>query len=155
MGWTQMWAICRHSNTVWCRPVRANGFTLIELLVVLFLVGLLTAVVLPGMERMARSSQHKTERDAIIGRMGELGYEAFLTGKAIVLTGSPMGASAVSANYPVELPQGWHLSVAHPVVYGFNGICGGGEVVLLAPDQTQERFALKPPLCKVEGRVAD
>jgi len=60
-------------------PVR--GFTLIELLVVLFIVGMLTAVVFPSMERMARTSQLKTERDAILGRLGELGYEAYLSGK--------------------------------------------------------------------------
>jgi type II secretory pathway pseudopilin PulG len=128
---------------------------LIELLVVLFLVGLLTAVVLPGMERMARSAQHKAERDTIIGRLEELGYEAFLTGKAIALTSSPSGASAVSANYPIKVPEGWRLSVASPVVYGFNGICSGGQVVLLAPDQTQENLVLRPPLCKVEARVAN
>lgn len=150
-----MWAIYRYSNVVWRQPVRAKGFTLIELLVVLFLVGLLTSVVLPGMERMARSSQHKTERDAIIGRLEELGYEAFLTGRAIALTSSPIGVSAVNANYPIKLPEGWRLSVAKPVVYAFNGICGGGEVVLLAPDQTQENLVLKPPLCKVEDRVAN
>ena len=149
-----MWAICRHSNAVWCERVRARGFTLIELLVVLFLVGLLTAVVLPGMERMMRSAQHKTERDAIIGRLEELGYEAFLTGKAIALSSSPTGASAAGANYPIKMPEGWRLSVASPVVYGFNGICGGGEVVLIAPDQTQEKFALRAPLCKVENRVS-
>ncbi len=153
----QMWDICRYSNAGWRQPVHTNswalGFTLIELLVVLFLVGLLTSVVLPGMERMARSAQYKTERDAIIGRLEELGYEAFLTGKAIALASSPVGLSAVGASYPIRMPEGWRLSVASPVIYGFNGICGGGQVVLFAPDQTQERFVLRPPLCKVETGV--
>jgi len=135
--------------------MRAGGFTLIELLVVLFLVGLLTSVVLPGMERMARSAQYKTERDTIIGRLGELGYEAYLTGKAISLTSSPTGVSAVGASYPIAMPEGWRLSVTDPVVYGFNGICGGGEVVLIAPDQAQEKFVLRAPLCKVEDRAAN
>src|SRR3972149_7371846 len=125
-------------------PVR--GFTLIELLVVLFLVGLLTAVVLPSVERMARSSQLKTERDAIVGRLGELGYEAFLSGKSITLSSS---ASGVRAAYPIDMPEGWQLRVKRPVVFLFNGICGGGEITLIAPDNVMEKFDLVPPACKV------
>lgn len=125
-------------------PVR--GFTLIELLVVLFLVGLLTAVVIPSMERMARSSQLKTERDAIAGRLGELGYEAFLSGKSITLSSS---SSAVRGSYPIDLPAGWELRVTRPVTFAFNGICGGGKVTLIAPDGVQEALDLVPPACEV------
>ena len=124
----------------------ARGFTLIELLVVLCLIGLLTAVVLPSMERMVRKSQLKTERDSIAGRLGELGYEAFLSGKSIVLSGS---LSAVRTTYPIDLPEGWELRVARPIVFAFNGICAGGEVTLIAPDNYSERFNLVPPSCEV------
>lgn len=126
--------------------MQVRGFTLIELLVVLFLVGLLTAVVIPSMERMARSSQLKTERDAIAGRLGELGYEAFLSGKSITLSNS---TSAVRVGYPIDLPEGWEVRVTRPVVYAFNGICGGGEVTLIAPDKVSEKFDLVPPSCEV------
>ncbi len=123
-----------------------RGFTLIEMLVVLFLVGLLTAVVFPSMERMARSHQLKTERDAILGRLGELGYEAFLSGKSITLSGS---TSAVRVGYPIDLPEGWELRVNRPIEFRFNGICGGGEVALIAPDNLSEKFVLVPPSCEV------
>ena len=128
--------------------MRVRGFTLIELLVVLFLIGLLTAVVLPSVERMARSSQLKTEHDAIVGRLGELGYEAFLSGRSIVLSGS---LSAVRATYPIDLPEGWELRVARPVVFAFNGICGGGEVILIAPNNSSEKFDLVPPSCELRS----
>ena len=127
-------------------PVR--GFTLIELLVVLFLVGLLTAVVFPSMERMARSSQLKAERDAIVGRLGELGYEAFMQGKSVTLSSS---SSAVLASYPIVLPEGWELRVTRPIVFLFNGICAGGEVTLIAPDKVSERLDLAPPSCEVRS----
>lgn len=123
-----------------------RGFTLIEMLVVLLVLGLLTAAVFPSMERMARSSQLKTERDAIVGRLGELGYEAYLSGKSIVLSDS---LSAVRATYPVDLPEGWVLRVDRPISFMFNGICGGGEVTLIAPDKVAERINLAPPSCEV------
>ncbi len=128
--------------------MRLRGFTLIELLVVMFLIGLLTVVVLPSMERMARGYQLKTERDAIVGRLGELGYEAFRSGKAIVLSGS---SSAVRATYPIDLPEGWELRVVRPVIFAFNGICGGGEVTLRAPNNSSERFDLVPPSCELRS----
>lgn len=128
--------------------MRVRGFTLIELLVVLFLIALLTAVVFPSMERMARSSQLKAERDAIVGRLGELGYEAFLSGKSVTLSSS---SSAVRASYPIDLPEGWELRVTRSVVFLFNGICGGGEVTLIAPDKVSERLNLAPPYCEVSS----
>ena len=142
----QMWVICRQGETRVRLGLRVRGFTLIELVVVMFLVGLLTAVVFPSIERMARSSQLKTERDAIVGRLGELGYEAFLSGKSITLSSS---ASAIRGSYPIDLPEGWDLRVPRPVAFLFNGICGGGEVILVAPDKVLEKLELAPPACEV------
>lgn len=130
--------------------MRATGFTLIELLVVLVLAGLLTAVVLPAMERMANSSRLKTERDTIVGRMGELSYEAFLSGKSIVLRSSD--ALDVSTPSPIKLPEDWKIEVVKPIVFSFNGICGGGEVTLIAPDGLKEKLVLVAPACEIEQK---
>ncbi len=64
----------------------AGGFTLLEMLVVLLLGSLLVGTVLPAMQRMHEAAQYKTTRDAIVGRLGELGYEAFASGRSLLLT---------------------------------------------------------------------
>ena len=79
---------------------RSRGFTLIEVLVVLLLGALLTATVLPAMQRMLEAAQYKTARDAIVGRLGELGYEAFASGRSLVLASS---SAAVHQHFAANL----------------------------------------------------
>jgi len=147
---------------------RAGGFTLIEMLVVLLLGALLTATVLPAMQRMLEAAQYKTAHDAIVGRLGELAYEAFASGRSLVLTSSgadalpapaaaatppARGADAAPAPvppqpYPVDLPEGWAIEVERPIRFAFNGICEGGVLTLRPLGRPPEKLTLAPPLCK-------
>lgn len=142
----QMWVICLSTESL-CMRVAHRGFTLIELLVVLFIAGLLTAVVIPAMERMSRSTQLKTEHDAMLGEIGELGYAAFLSGKSVALTDSVVPPAA---NYPITVPDGWKVRVAKPITFAFNGICSGGKLTLIAPDGAEEQHKLLAPVCRIE-----
>ena len=148
----------------------SRGFTLVEMLVVLLLGALLTATVLPAMQRMLEAAQYKSTRDAIVGRLGELGYEAFASGRSLVLTSSdantlsmPAPAAAAVARdadsalpqlppYPVDLPDGWAIEMVNPIRFAFNGICEGGVLVLRPPGRPPEKLTLVPPLCKVGTR---
>lgn len=81
----------------------ALGFTLLEMLVVLLLGSLLVGTVLPAMQRMHEAAQYKTARDALLGRLGELGYEAFASGRSMVLSsqvGGVAGATSEEAGAP-------------------------------------------------------
>ena len=84
-------------------PPFARGFTLVEMLVVLLLGALLTATVLPAMQRVLEGSQYRTSRDAIVGRLGELSYEAFASGHSIVLTSSA-GTDAAAPPASITAP---------------------------------------------------
>lgn len=153
---------CTRWRSVAAPAWRARGFTLIEMLVVLLLGALLTATVLPAMQRMLEAAQYKTARDAIVGRLGELAYEAFASGRSLVLTssgaalappaatpGAPgKGADAAPPPYPLEVPEGWAIEVERPIRFAFNGICEGGTVTLRPPGRPPEKLVLAPPLCK-------
>ena len=65
-----------------------TGFTLVELLVVLVLVGLVTALAFPNLERLRGAVTSKTDRDYILDQFAGLGRHAMLQGRAYVVFGS-------------------------------------------------------------------
>ena len=66
----------------------APGFTLLELLVVLVLVGLVTTLALPNLDRLQGAVTRKTERDHILDQLAGLGRRAMLERRAYVVFGS-------------------------------------------------------------------
>jgi general secretion pathway protein G len=127
------------------RPATA-GFTLIEILVVLVILGFIAGLALPGLQRMMQSAQLASERSFILGELGNLGYRAYITGRPITL-GEPRQEGGAP---PFDLPEGWRLVFPKPISYRFNGLCSGGSVTLISPDDRQETLDLVAPRCRIE-----
>jgi prepilin-type N-terminal cleavage/methylation domain-containing protein len=133
----------RTSDT--CRPRNSRAFTLVELLVVLAVAGLLTAIALPSLAKLAQRVEASAQRKGVLREIEGLGFRAYSEGRAIRLTSSAADAPPV-----VALPPGWKLTVARPIEYQFNGVCGGGQLDLAGPDAVVERFRLAAPVCRLE-----
>ena len=126
------------------------GFTLIEILVVLVILGFIAGLALPGVQKMMQSARFASERAFILGELGSLGYRAYVTGRPIILGEMRQEGSAP----PFDLPEGWRLVFPKPISYRFNGLCSGGSVTLIAPDDRQETVDLVAPSCRVAGQQA-
>ena len=131
-------------------PAKSGGYTLLEILVVLVLLGLLTGLAVPRLERMFDSLRIAFERDDVLDAIADLPYLANQQGLSFELTQFPAEASPDSSSgqkVPLQLPEGWAVRAKKPIRYAANGVCGGGALTLQYAGQAFE-VDLVPPLCR-------
>lgn len=119
---------------------RARGFTLIEIGVVLVLTGVLLALAVPGLARLAARLQVNTAQMQLEAGIAALPRIAYARGEE--------GGLVALAERHLELPADWSLVESEPIYIRSNGVCSGGELQLLTP-AGERRLLLEPPFCTV------
>lgn len=131
-----------------------RGFTLIELLVVLVVIGLITGIAAPNLEKLTGSVERATTRDGLVADIAGLSYRAFAMGQGFELNEDTFGKLLVDGNPLLAVPDGWRVKLRTPIQFTFNGFCSGGVVQLTAPDATVELLVLDPPACRVRSNAS-
>ena len=128
----------------------AQGFTLLELLVVMAVVGLLAGLIAPNLEKLLGSVDRATRRDGLAADIAGLSYRAYTLGEAFELKDDGLSRLMKDGNPILVVPAGWRVLVQPPIRFGFNGVCSGGVVTLVAPDGFREPLRLRAPDCQIE-----
>lgn len=134
-----------------------GGFTLLELIVVLALVGLVTVLAVPNLERLYEGFARKAEQGRILNRIAGLGREAMLRGRAFAVYGTEEESDEAWAgrrtpgyeSYDLEVPSGWVVSLDRPLLVRANGVCLGATVTLVHDGDSAVRVDLQAPFCRV------
>jgi prepilin-type N-terminal cleavage/methylation domain-containing protein len=117
-----------------------KGYSLIEILVVLVILGLITALVIPNVTALLGSRERAVKLKELNGILAMMPLKATTQVNGIRLAvGSTIG----------EIED---VEVTQEIVVLPNGYCIGGEVYL---SQTEQTFAVLPPLCELQNITPD
>lgn len=147
------------------------GFTLLELVVVMVLLGLISSLALPAMQRWHVGLIARSEASTVVEALQAAAFEAgtqrvsrrldsgSFTHQAShgVHAEQPRPASETNEVAPdgmgralVILPSGWKVGRVVPAVFGADGLCKPGMAALLSSTGTALIFSIRGPLCRVE-----
>jgi len=117
------------------------GYTLLEMLVVLAIVALATALAAPSGYRMIRVWQEAAQVDGVIDQLQRLPGTVRASGNVLVWDGDADAA-------PLELPDGWTLTLNPALQVLANGMCTQTQGQLHTARQVVE-LVIEAPFCRV------
>lgn len=121
-----------------------RGFTLLELLIVLALIGLVAAIVVPGLSRTYEAIAGSGERADVVRALEGLPLRVRASGRDLSI--EPGDAKAFDAL--LELPAGWRVALAEPLRIERSGLCRPSKVKVVGRDAA-ETWTLTAPSCGV------
>lgn len=118
-------------TSVICPKSDQVGFTLLEMIVVLLLIGLITAVVMPGLQRMSASIDRALKRDQVESLINALPMFVRESGRGFLLRerGSVSESLPALGRQLAEIDGG--IEAESPIFISASGFCpfGGGVTI--------------------------
>lgn len=129
----------------------AAGFTLIEMVAVMTLVALMAGVAMPAMQRWFDSISTRAQLSEVSVQFQRLASRAALLSQTVVLSKDTWDEKMSDGEAVLALPEGW--SIAGPgttaVTFFHSGVCDGGTVELLGPQQRRIQLQIARVSCDV------
>ncbi len=145
------------------------GFTLLEMLVVMVLLGFVTSLALPAMQRWHDATQLRSRTAVIVDTLRVAALKAAASRRTLVMDersfkparGASEAASPAQAtgaptgdHLEVALPPGWTATRVLEARFLGNGLCQPGSALLTTERGEQVEVSVQGPLCAVEQRRA-
>lgn len=132
--------------------VRTSGFTLLEMVVVLVLVGLITSLALPGLNRMYDSMNAALIRDELRASLNALPLAVRQQGRALQMSHFP---DDTATHLPEEIRQRWQqLEVqwqAEPALFiSASGFCPEPSTLNISLSGRTYTAYTRSPDCRLE-----
>lgn len=116
-----------------CAGAAERGFTLLEMLVVLGILGLMTGIAFPALQRPYRRLAADTCRFAVLADLRTARAEARRTDHAVAFAVSPDGQTYGWADQSRRLPADVRLGESGVLVFDRNGASEGARLTLFSP----------------------
>lgn len=134
---------CRRNR--FFRPLPAPGFSLLELLVVLALIGMLSALVAPNLQRTYSAIAGSGERAEVRRQLERLPLQARAGGERILIDAD----DSVALSARLQLPEGWVVQPLDPLRIESSGVCHPARIQVMGRG-TSEAVLLTSPACQVK-----
>ena len=130
-------------------PQQEAGFTLIEMVVVMTLIGLMAGIALPAMQRWFDSISARAQLSEVSIQFQQLAARTALLSQTVVLNKDSWREKMSDGQAALALPDGWSVTSSTPVIFFHSGICDGGQIDLLGPQQRKVQLQIARASCDV------
>ena len=103
-------------------------------------MGLVASLALPAFARFYEGFVRRQLIDQVSNLISSAGWYSYSTSESMELV--PF------VRERIELPANWQLRSEEPIIVDSTGVCFGGDVYLISPEQSQV-FRLEPPFCQL------
>jgi prepilin-type N-terminal cleavage/methylation domain-containing protein len=140
------------------RPNQVEGFTLIEMMVVMVLLGLVSALTLPSMQRWHDAVQARAQIALVVESLRGAMFSAAARRQDVLVDLSSFAPASAASAAPnpgperakVTLPDGWAAERVVDAMFMKSGLCRPGMALLRKPTGQRVMVQVSGPACGID-----